>query len=251
MGAYSFHYHWIDNSARLPYWNRHRFNAAQFRMETLGIDAKCSYNKSGRNSLMKRMSRFLAVIFLVPAIAGCAGTPALHVIGVYEGKPPEGTDDRPWWAKCNTDQIGGQSNTADLSSIIECHQKHAGANAEKEVVVNISDDTQPLVLALTAYDRTHWKVIAKKGVKIVKVILAGYHSQRVSGIPVETLIEAYTHDPSPCERCWQSEKYFYSYKAPSPELREITGLEATSFQGRYKGTEFAIFPGIRKQEIEQ
>jgi len=40
----------------------------------------------------------------------------------------------------------------------------------------------------------------------------------------------------------QSDKYFYSYKNPPERLKEITGLDVTSFQGRYKETEFFIFP---------
>lgn len=192
----------------------------------------------------------LGTVILADLVAtGCATPPALHVIGVYEGQTPPGIDDRPWWAKCNDDQKDQHSGAASISPSIECHRKYAGKFAEKEVVVNVSDDNRPIVLALSAYDRTFWKVSLKKGVILTRVILAGYHSQRVSGIPSEIPIETYTYDPSPCDRCWHGAKYFYSYQAPPGQLKEITGLEVTSFQGRYKGTEFSIFPGIK--EIEQ
>jgi hypothetical protein len=199
------------------------------------------------NLLMKRLFQSITVMIVVAFAAGCATTPALHVIGVYEGQTPPGVDDRPWWAKCNDDKNDSRSNVA-LASLTECHRKYAGIHTEKEVAVSVSDESRPIVLALTAYDRTHWKVFLKGDVKLTKVILAGYHSQRVSGIPAETPIEAYTYDPSPCERCWQGASYFYSYKSPSGQLKEITGLEVTSFQGRYKGTEFSIFPGMKKRE---
>jgi len=203
---------------------------------------------------MTRFLKFFAATLLGLVATGCASmqapdvTPALHVIGVYEGQTPSGTDDRPWWAKCNDDQKDKQPNTVHATPSIECHQKYAGKHAEKEILINVSDDSIPIVLALTAYDRTLWKVSLKRGVKLSKVILAGYHSQRVSGIPSDTPIETYTYDPSPCEHCWQSAKYFYSYEKPPHQLKEITGLEVTSFQGRYKGDSFSIFHGIKKVE---
>jgi hypothetical protein len=197
--------------------------------------------------LMKRLLQSITVMIIVAFAAGCTTTPALHVIGVYEGQTPPGVDDRPWWAKCNDDKNDSRPSVPPSPSI-ECHRKYADIQAEKEVAVSVSDDSRPIVIALTAYDKTYWKVSVKEGVKLKKVILGGYHSQRVSGIPTETPIETYTYDPSPCERCWQGSKYFYSYEKPPQQLKEITGLEVTSFQGRYKGGDFAIFPGIKKVE---
>ena len=190
---------------------------------------------------------FLATVAALLA-TGCVTTPALHVIGVYEGQTPPGGDDRPWWAKCNDGQNEEQPRAVPTPPSIECHQKYAGMSTEKEIAVSVSDDSRPIVLAFTAYDRTLWVVSLKSGVKLTKVILAGYHSQRVSGIPPETPIETYTHDPSPCKRCWQGAKYFYSYEGAPGQLREITGLEVTSFQGQYKGTAFSIFSRIEKVE---
>jgi hypothetical protein len=162
---------------------------------------------------MPRSRETLAAVLLGLVATGCATTPpALHVIGVYEGETSHGVRD------------------------------------EKEISVNISDGSRPIVLALMAHDRTLWKVSLKRGVKIAKVILAGYHSQRVSGVRSETPIETYTYEPSPCERCWQSGKYFYAYQTPPGQLKQVTGLEVTSFQGRYTGSEFYIFPGIKKFE---
>lgn len=136
-----------------------------------------------------------------------ATTPALHVIGIYETR-------------------------------------------SNEVIVNITDNTRPVVLALTAYNRTSWKVNLKEGVNLKRIILAGYHSQSVIGLPPNTPIEVYTYDPSPCELCWQGpsiiHSYENSYKEPDIGLEKITGLEATSFQGGYQGSEFSIFPGMKK-----
>lgn len=222
-------------------------------------------------------------------VTGCSTSPALHVIGVYEGtRPVVVIDDvsKQKISNANPTQTSIPTpapirilNTTPITSPITTHPENkqhpstktadmtyvetpsviAGTREqvphvrkaereEKEIVVNVSDTTQPIILAFSAYDRTHWKVSLQSGVKIVKVILAGYHSQRISGIPSETPIETYTYDPSPCARCWQSAKYFYSYKSSPEQLKEITGLDPTSFQGRYRGTEFSIYPGIMKVE---
>ena len=121
----------------------------------------------------------------------------------------------------------------------------------KEVVVNVTDDTKPIVLALTAYDRTVWKLNLKDGVKLQRIILAGYHAQSVIGLPSSTPIEVFSYDPSPCERCWQGPYVIRSsYQEPAVELNKITGLDVTSYQGRYQGVEFNIFPGIKKWREE-
>lgn len=172
---------------------------------------------------------------LGPAAAGLA--PALHVIGVHEGQPRPGSDNRPWWAKC-------KENPETANSQMACHMRYASERTEKDVRVNISDSSRPIVLALSAYDMTLWTVNLQPGVVLKKVILSGYHSQRIVGTPPDMRVETYTYDPSPCDRCWQGDKNFYSHSAVPLELKAITGLDAASFQGRYVGTEFSIFPGI-------
>jgi len=125
----------------------------------------------------------------------------------------------------------------------------------KEVTVNITDNTRPVVLALTAYNKTLWKVNLKEGVKLKRIILAGYHSQHVIGLPPNTPIEVYTYDPSPCELCWQGpsiiHSYENSYQEPAVELEKITDLEVTSYQGGYQGAEFSIFPGMKKWSMQR
>lgn len=179
-------------------------------------------------------------------------TPALHVIGVQEGRiPPSAVS---MFAKeCQNTQKSapvGMAPPAPNSPFLsdKCGKLSADIGNRKEVIVNVTDGTRPIVLALTAYNKTSWKVSLTKGVTLTKVILGGYHSQQISGIPPKTPIEVYTYDPSPCKQCWQGSKFFYSYEKPPEELKEITGLEVTSFQGRYSGSEFSIFPGMKKFE---
>jgi hypothetical protein len=111
-----------------------------------------------------------------------------------------------------------------------------------EVRVRVEDEHRPVVLALSAYESIHWDVRLAAGVIVDRVILSGYHAQRISGIAESVPIETYTYDPSPCGQCVPGRKYFYGYRSPPKELKEITGLEATSFQGAYDGIEFTIPP---------
>jgi hypothetical protein len=124
--------------------------------------------------------------------------------------------------------------------MVDCHRKYAGNTVEREIVVNVNSNRTPIVLAFTAYNPTLWKVVPKDGVKITKVILGGYHAQRVTGVPPETPLEVYTYDTSPCERCFHAKVYFESYVNPPERLKEITGLAVKSFQGQYEGLEFSI-----------
>jgi hypothetical protein len=52
---------------------------------------------------------------------------------------------------------------------------------EIEVVVNETDD--PVVLVLTAYDPVVWKVGTTPGADLAAVLVSGYHSQALLGIP--------------------------------------------------------------------
>lgn len=177
----------------------------------------------------------------VSLLAGCATvsevklTPELHAVGVYEGTDPE-DDGRPWHAKCG-----------DLDAR-SCHAKMRQRKRELggEVVINVSIKDRPLVLAFTAYDKTKWIIRAEASVVIEKIILGGYHAQSVEGIPDITPLAVYTHDDSPCTRCYRGSGYFYSYETMPVQINQITGLEAASWQGRYRGVEFSIYPELQQ-----
>lgn len=116
-----------------------------------------------------------------------------------------------------------------------------------EITVNVTDNRRPLILALSAYRKTLWKIKLAQGVRVDGVILSGYHTQRLTGIPANIPIQTYTYEPSPCERCRPGNGFFYSYTTPHEKLREITGLDITLFQGQYEGEEFLISAGYTVQ----
>lgn len=125
--------------------------------------------------------------------------------------------------------------------VIGIYQSHS-----EEIVVNVTDDTKPIVLALTSYEQGNWKVNIKEGVKLKKVILVGYASQFVTGLPPNTQIDVYSYAQSPCDHCWQGPYIAQSYLKPAEELEKITGLKVTTFQGRYEGNGFSIFRGMKE-----
>ena len=198
---------------------------------------------------MKQLFQLLLIVLASQITTGCATTPALHVIGVYEGQTPPGSDNSQGVdPRIKNLRVIPPTTASDSPGVIYTRRAPVASSShpEKEVIVKISDDTEPIVLVLTAYDKTLWKLSIGEGVRITKVILGGYHSQRVTGLPPGMPIEVYTHEPSPCDNCWQSPEYFYSYKTPPKELKKITDLPVTSFQGKYTGSEFSIFQGIKQ-----
>jgi hypothetical protein len=84
--------------------------------------------------------------------------------------------------------------------------------AQAEVVVNVPD--KPVVLVLTAYDPTVWRVGRTKDTTIAGVIVSGYHAQALIGLPKQTPHVISTHTKKGVF------PYFNAYKA-SPELFAI------------------------------
>jgi hypothetical protein len=189
--------------------------------------------------------KVLITILALLVLSGCSTvgvlnkTPELHSIGVYEGSDPD-DDGIPWHQKCGN------------KSPLECHSSMSQRKSIiwGQVVVNVSITGKPIILAFSAYDKTKWIVKLKDDVLIEKVILGGYHSQSLEGIPPKVPIEVYTYDSSHCDMCYQGRGYFYSYTGVPKQLKEITGLSATSWQGKYRGEEFSIFPEMKSRTPE-
>lgn len=180
--------------------------------------------------------------------ATASAPPALHVIGIHEAADQSRKKDAERDA-CMAKAIGNPAKLAeeppDFGPVIACASV-AMQHAEGTVEVEITDKSGPLVLALTAYEPTLWKISKKRGVRIQKLILAGYHAQRAEGLDDDTPIEIFSHESSaPCDQCVQHSDYFHSYEQAPAELYGLTGLDPVSFQGSYKGDEFLISANTR------
>jgi hypothetical protein len=123
--------------------------------------------------------------------------------------------------------------------------------------VKITYTGAPLIVALCAYEPALWTIEADPGVQLKKVILGGYHQQRVQGLPDGVSIEGQLNE---------ARNETYSYHAFTPleahrvakRLLEIAGMKPTTFQTTYgsyrtpkgprtpkgsKGNVFCIGPG--------
>ena len=99
-----------------------------------------------------------------------------------------------------------------------------------EVVVNVPE--KPVVLVLTAYDPTVWRVGRTPQTKIAGVIVSGYHAQALVGVDKNTPHAISTYENK------GNFRYFYAYKA-SPELlrmndtvKRLVGREIERFVNR-------------------
>lgn len=170
-----------------------------------------------------------------------AGQPALHVVGVYQGAVTESAEKQPWWAIC-APASGGVEPPAQPATK-PCIPSLATAPGQRTVVVNLTDDSAPVILGLMAYDTVTWDIRTAPGVVISKVILAGYHQQKIQGTG-EALVDVYSVENSPCERCVQHGRFFYAYDRVPYEMELAAGVKASSFQGNYTGGIYNIFKGM-------
>ncbi len=162
----------------------------------------------------------------------------LHVIGVYEGEPEKGKEPPPWWSHCKDHN--------DPKAMAECHSKYAGIRHPQQVSIVVSYTKTPVVLALMAYNPVIWSIDLYEDVKLEGVILAGYHEQKLIGVPSTVPVIAYTRETPDCGNCFRGEGYFFTYKNDhnyldvAQKLYEITGKQVSSFQGTYKAKSFNI-----------
>lgn len=123
----------------------------------------------------------------------------------------------------------------------ELHIVGINTASDKDVVIDIQPNKNPIILFLSAYNETNWLIKNQHGVKIEKIILGGYNRQSATGIDQKIPIEKYVKIGAKCEpTCSEGRDYFYSSKVPAAQIEEITGLVPTSFQYMYSGKEFRV-----------
>ncbi|WRH67493.1 MAG: hypothetical protein RSE13_03640 [Planktothrix sp. GU0601_MAG3] len=133
-----------------------------------------------------------------------------------------------------------QSKELHLIGVYEANPNHSGNQRSPGTIsVNINRQNQPIILALSSYEPVNWKLNIQPGVIIEKIILNGYYDQNivgVSGIPIQEYSQEVTNQTLG--------NFPYQWNGVSStlinQLQQQTGLEITSFQGCYRGTEFKI-----------
>ncbi|HZL91575.1 MAG TPA: hypothetical protein VFB96_24610 [Pirellulaceae bacterium] len=119
--------------------------------------------------------------------------------------------------------------------------------ADGRVVVRIESAARPVVLVVCARETVQWHVQPAKGVELLKIIASGHHPQKVLGTAARVQSLSVEGDETPEAR----ERAFYTYRnsgllydAMRERVKELTGKEPTTFQGRYdaEGKPFVIGP---------
>lgn len=153
---------------------------------------------------------------VVAAESPPAGEPAFHVVGLYRGLPP------PW--------LKGDSCAALSDPECQMLIQHQVVHT---VDVRVTDERHPVILGLSAYERTHWRIKTAPGAEIKRVILSGKHPQTLSGVGPGVPVEVYVEEGEPCplEQCAETGPGFWDYQAPAERYRELVGQPPTSFLG--------------------
>lgn len=206
----------------------------------------------------KKLNRYGLCFVWVFCVVGCSQNPktpsgpsVLHMIAVHEGEPNKENFEK----YCR--KAAPEVDSAPLSeaprlrtlAMTRTSGECVKVNLYREVKINVSDTSTPLVLALNAYNFVTWIINADRGVVINKVILMGYHTQKITGLPEDVPVETYTYEPSPCPKCWQgnyrSDMDYYGVKEPPTALTGVSDLPVSTFQRRYTGGEFSIYKGMK------
>jgi hypothetical protein len=117
-------------------------------------------------------------------------------------------------------------------------QQHPQGQAHVDVRLRGSN-----VLALSAYEPTHWTVDVAPGARLQKIVVLGYHEQAVSAPP---RVQVEIHDTttgSPYAHCGYSLPYNgggCDTDALIADVEALTGLALSSFNGCYQASQFVL-----------
>ncbi|HEY0302509.1 MAG TPA: hypothetical protein VGC36_14285, partial [Rhizomicrobium sp.] len=111
------------------------------------------------------------------------------------------------------------------------------------VRVTVEPRPQPIVLALSAYEPIDWELTVAPGAVLERVIVQGYGAARLHGVPDGVPVQVVDREHI-CSYGygWEVEHNGGggNYRALLAELRALTGLTETSFQGCYTGDSFTV-----------
>lgn len=125
-------------------------------------------------------------------------------------------------------------------------KKISEADMPEKVTVHVSLTHRPMILVLSAFEPVQWHVMALPEAQIQQIIVAGFHIQEVTGTVAPILFRTYEGPPTSAG----DKSFFYAYKQDdkhytdmADKLRQLTGMEITTFQGQYRYNGRPIFVG--------
>lgn len=132
-----------------------------------------------------------------------------------------------------------------LIGVYEARSDHQGEyHPTGTIDIKIERQDRPIILVLSSYEAVQWNVYLKSGVNLEKIIVNGYHDQKVSGVS-DIPIEEFSYQ----ETGNYLGKFAYRWDKFSPshdtlslvnKLEQFTKTNLASFQGCYRGTGFTI-----------
>ncbi|WP_026471814.1 hypothetical protein [Alkanindiges illinoisensis] len=166
------------------------------------------------------------------------------VIAVHDPSSTEETDDRNLFAICEALEGYNQANSNQASMCADYAYWHPSSPYTNfSVEIEIADQIPPTILILNAYNNAVWDVHTKSK-NIKAIILTGYESQKIKGLPFDIPVFINTYEESFCRGCIKlNYPYFYSYQLTEKlkkSVKEITGKDDFTFQGGYHGSYFYI-----------
>lgn len=153
-----------------------------------------------------------------PAAVGERATVNSPGKGIF-GQLPDG---------CVVQAVGTYEGLIDLKDVRLDRSGHVVKQAD--VVVNVPD--HPVVLVLTAYDPTVWRVGLTAKTKLVGVVVSGYHGQALLGVPKRIPHVVSSHEArgafDPFHACRASPELL----AMNRSVKRLVGQEIDHFEFR-------------------
>ncbi|PAY20307.1 hypothetical protein CKO51_06575 [Rhodopirellula sp. SM50] len=118
------------------------------------------------------------------------------------------------------------------------------SSADDRVFVDVQPTGKPVVLVLTGYYGAQWNLDIAAEADVRQIIVAGYFEHSVRGVPDRVPTEMITYYPN-ADKTRKDFFWAYSWHTKNgrdlrSRLKQLTGLEVTTFQGEYSAKRFVV-----------
>ncbi len=122
---------------------------------------------------------------------------------------------------------------------------HEGARTPRGLAeVLVTDTSSPIILCVCAYNSLKWSIRAAEGVRLQKVIIAGYEPQSVREVPDGVPVKGRLQNQTGSRYRFDAYSRAADWIVVDRHLRQLTGLAVSTRQGmyRYEGPPLVVGP---------
>ncbi len=102
---------------------------------------------------------------------------------------------------------------------------------ETSIKVRVTAKGKPVVLAVCCYERATWTIEVAPGARVSRILIGGYHSQKLDSGPEGVPVEMFSYDDRQDRKNFNtSNRVDDSFNEASVFLWRQTGLDVTTFQ---------------------